>query len=142
MNWGKSIIAAFIFFAIFIFVLAYLCIRQDMPLVSKEYYKDEINYQAQIDRLTNTSQLDKQPTFKVIGSNLVLAFNKLAQVEEGELKLFRPSDIKFDKRFQFQSQADSIMVFDVKSLPAGMYRAKMQWKMLGKEYFVEEIVNL
>lgn len=142
MNWGKSIIAAFLFFATFIFVLVYICVKQDMPLVSKDYYKDELNYQQQIQRLNNAEQLVTKPTFQIVGSDLNITFDKLALVENGELQLFRPSDRRFDVKFKIASQLDSVLRLDVTSLPAGMYRAKMQWTMAGKEFYVEDIINL
>jgi hypothetical protein len=142
MNWGKSIIAAFIFFATFIFILVYICVKQDMPLVSKEYYKDELNYQQQIQRLNNAGQLVNKPSFQVRGSDLNVVFNKLSLVEKGELQLFRPSDGRLDVKFRIESQIDSVLRLDVASLPAGMYRAKMLWTMNGKEFYVEDIVNL
>jgi hypothetical protein len=142
MNWGKSIVAAFLFFATFIFVLVYICVKQDMPLVSKDYYKDELNYQQQIQRLNNAEQLASKPSFQKSGSDLNVVFNKLSLVENGELRLFRPSDGRLDVKFKIESQVDSVLRLDVASLPAGMYRAKMFWKMYGKEFYVEDIINL
>jgi hypothetical protein len=141
MNWGKSILAAFIFFAIFIFVLVAICLRENISLVSKDYYKEEINYQQQIERLNNVEHLKQKPRIKVVGTNLEVFFNQLASVDRGEVKLFRPSDESFDTTFSFQAQQDSVLRFDVANLLSGMYRAKMQWTMDDKEYYVEEIIN-
>jgi hypothetical protein len=113
-----------------------------MPLVSKDYYKDELNYQRQIQRLNNAEQLVSKPTFQITGSDLTVVFDKLSLIENGELQLFRPSDGRLDVKFEIQSQLDSVLRLDVKSLPAGMYRAKMQWTMAGKEFYVEDIINL
>ena len=57
MNWGKSIILAFVLFAGFIATLVVVCVREDISLVSKDYYKEELLYQDQIQRLNNASQL-------------------------------------------------------------------------------------
>ncbi len=141
MNWGKSIIAAFIFFAIFIFALVAVCMRQDISLVSKDYYKEEINYQQQIERLNNVEHLKQKPTIKMKGNYLEISFDQLTAVGHGELKLFRPSNESFDTKFSFQSQQDSVLRFYVNNLPSGMYRAKMEWTMDGKEYYMEEKIN-
>ena len=60
MNWGKSIVLAFILFAVFIGVLVFVCVREDVSLVSKNYYKDDLEYQSQIDRVRNTDELAKK----------------------------------------------------------------------------------
>jgi hypothetical protein len=40
MNWGKWIIVSFVLFAGFIGTLVTVCVRQDISLVSKDYYKE------------------------------------------------------------------------------------------------------
>ena len=51
MNWGKSIVLSFVLFAAFIVTLVTVCLRQDISLVSKEYYKEELQYENQLTRL-------------------------------------------------------------------------------------------
>jgi len=142
MNWGKGILLSFILFAVFIGVLVTLCMRQDISLVSKNYYQEELAYQQQIERLNNTSRLGEKPTMTVAGSVLEIQFNQFNNLEHGELKLFRPSDVRFDKQFILQTSSERAQRFDVSSLPKGMYRAKMKWSMKGKDYFIENIINL
>jgi hypothetical protein len=141
MNWGKSIIAAFLFFALFIGVLVFICMKQEVSLVSKDYYKDEINYQQQIERLNNAEHLESKPTISILDADVKVSFKKKLAIENGELSLFRPSDLHLDKKFKFNSSSDSVLNFNASGLPAGMYRAKLMWVMDGKEYYVEQIVN-
>ena len=77
MNWGKSIIAAFLFFALFIGVLVFICMKQEVSLVSKDYYKDEINYQQQIERLNNAEHLESKPTISILDADVKVSFKKL-----------------------------------------------------------------
>jgi hypothetical protein len=142
MNWGKSIILAFVLFAVFIGVLVFVCVRQDINLVSKDYYQEELAYQQQIDRLNNTRGLEAKPVMNVRGNVLEIQFNQFGNMEQGELKLFRPSDVRFDKLFTLQSSAETLQRLDVSALPRGMYRAKMKWSMKGKEYFFEDVISL
>ena len=48
MNWGKSIVLSFILFAAFIGTLVTVCIRQDISLVSKDYYEEELQYDKSV----------------------------------------------------------------------------------------------
>src|SRR5688500_4773943 len=93
MNFGNWIVVAFIMFACFIATLVTVCVRQDINLVSKEYYKEELAYQDQIVRIQNTRELKKQPVIEKINeSTLQLRFDLESQVQKGELVLFCPSN--------------------------------------------------
>jgi hypothetical protein len=142
MNWGKSIILAFVLFAVFIGTLVFICVRQDVSLVSKDYYQEEIAYQQQIDRLQNANALSIKPQMSISGNVLEIRFNLFSSIQQGELKLFRPSNGRFDKKFALGNSPDSAQRFDVSAMPKGMYRARMQWSMNGKEYFIEDIVHI
>lgn len=142
MNWGKGIILSFILFAAFIGVLVNICVRQDISLVSGNYYQEELVYQRQIERLNNANRLESKPTITVAGDMLEIQFNQFSNVERSEVKLFRPSDVRLDRQFKLQTSEGNTQRFDVSSLPKGMYRAKMKWSMKGKEYFIEYVINL
>jgi hypothetical protein len=142
MNWGKSIVVAFLLFALFIGVLVTVCLREDVSLVSPDYYTDELAFQSQIDRLNNTQQLAEKPAVSLSENFVEVNYKYLPLLERGELTLFRPSDMRFDKKFVFQVTSDSVQRFDIGTLPLGMYKARILWTMNGKEYYMENIINL
>lgn len=142
MNWGKSIIVAFVLFAVFIGALVWVCVRQDISLVSKNYYQEELAYQQQIERMKNTEELNAKPILQVVNGQLEIRFVDFNQLEKGVLKLFRPSDSSLDKDFTLPSTTGVMQQLDVTQLPAGMYKARMQWTMNGKEYYLESIIHL
>ena len=142
MNWGKGIVISFILFAAFIGVLVAVCVREDVNLVSKNYYADELAYQQQIERINNTLQLQEKPDINVVNGVMEVKFNQFNAMEEGEIKLFRPSDVRLDKQFKLLPSDQKAQQFDVRALPAGMYRIKMLWSMNGKEYYIENVITL
>ncbi len=142
MNWGKGIVVSFVLFAIFIGTLVTVCVRQDVNLVSKNYYSEELAYQLQIDRLNNTTKLESKPTIKVVGRAIEVQFNQFNVLDKGEINLFRPSDVSLDKRFKLINSDGTTQQFDVSSLQGGMYRVKMNWSMNGKEYYMEDMITL
>lgn len=142
MNWGKWIIVSFILFAGFIATLVAVCMRQDVSLVSKDYYQDELAYQDQIVRVNNANRLAERPVIKINGSFVEVGFNEFNKIEKGTLKLFRPSDAKMDKVIILTPTDETKQLFPIGELEKGMYRARMLWVMDDKEYFVEEIINL
>ena len=76
MNWGYKIVVAFVIFAAFIGTLVGICVNQDISLVAKDYYRQEIAYQEQIDRMANHEALPEKPkvTYKGVREQLYLPF--------------------------------------------------------------------
>lgn len=141
MNPGKWIFVAFVLFAGFIGALVVVCMRQDMPLVSADYYKQELVYQSQIERIQNTQQLSQKPVIVATRNAMKVTFDSTQHIQQGELQLFCPSNARMDRTFTLtpdQREFDT----DLSGLVAGMYRVKLFWTMNGKEYYQEEIVNL
>ncbi|HWA34450.1 MAG TPA: FixH family protein [Cyclobacteriaceae bacterium] len=142
MNWGRSIILTFILFAVFIFSLAAVCMRQDINLVSPTYYKEELNYQQQINRLDNANALAIRPSVELVGDEMVMTYTDLDKVDSGSVKLFRPSNEKFDREFRFVGGAGNTREMKVGSLLPGLYRVRITWSMRNKEYFLENVIAL
>src|SRR6186713_2327307 len=112
MNWGKSIVLSFILFAAFIGTLVTVCLRQDISLVSKDYYKEELQYENQLTRLKNVSQLASKPVIKVLENKTIqITFDRFGDMEKGELRLFRPSDSSKDKKYSIVPTSNATQEF-------------------------------
>ena len=140
MNWGKSIVLAFILFAVFIGVLVFVCVREDVSLVSKNYYKDDLEYQSQIDRVRNTDELAKKPTIDLVDDQSLRVEFDFHQFDGGKLVLYSPADISEDKTFKIERTDSPFQVFSVGSLKKGNYKVKMTWTTDGKEYYYEKSI--
>lgn len=141
MNWGKSIILAFVLFATFIAVLVTVCMRQDVSLVTKNYYQEELKYQDQIERIANTAALTTKPVIAAAERQLTLSFDQLPNIDRGELRLFCPANASADKIFSLKATSGTTQVLG-NDLPRGMYRARMTWRMQGREFYLEQIIHL
>lgn len=142
MNWGKSIVLAFVLFAAFIATLVTVCVRQDVSLVSKDYYKEELVYQQQIEREQNTAKLNLKPSIAVERQSLRIDFDQFGKIECGQLKLFCPSSSKQDRIFKLTKTEDGFTVLPIENLQPGMYKAQMLWNMEGKEYYFEQVIYI
>jgi hypothetical protein len=142
MNFGKWIVVAFILFAVFISTLVTVCVKQEVNLVSKDYYKDELAYQSQIERISNAKQLTNKPRITKVDSKLQVVFSDELKIQKGELKLFCPSNPKMDKDYSISGVDGNTQLFEITSLQPGMYKAKLLWTMEGKEYFFEEVIYI
>lgn len=142
MNWGKWIVVSFILFALFIGVLVTICIRQDISLIATDYYKQELDYQQQIDRNTNTDQLKFKPEISIVNNTIQVYYHDFSSIQKGELELFRPSNAASDVVFELKSTSDTLQSFDLSSKERGMYKAKMKWSLNDKEFYFEKTVYL
>lgn len=142
MNWGKWIIVAFIFFAAFIATLVTVCMRQDVSLVSKDYYANELAYQDQIQRINNANRLTQKPSIHKSGNFLLVEFHQAKEMEKGKLTLFNPSDPAKDKIYALSTSVEEQLLIPLEDIKPGMYRAQLEWAMDGKEYFTETVITI
>ncbi len=141
MNWGKGIFISFILFAAFLAVMVTIMVRQDISLVSKTYYAEDLAFQQQYERKQNTEQLALKPEISIEQQQILkVYFPSGDAVEGGEVKLFRPSTDKLDQHFKLSTSSDSIQLFPLKPLERGPYRVKMTWKSGNKEYYLEKLI--
>lgn len=142
MNWGKWIVVSFILFALFIGTLVIVCVRQDISLVASDYYKQELEYQKQIDRDRNARALVVKPDISIVNNSVQVSFQEFGKIQSGELKLFRPSNAASDLIFDLRPTADTVVVFDLQHQERGMYRAQLKWTMRDQEYYLEKVIYL
>jgi hypothetical protein len=141
MNWGKGIFISFILFAAFLAVMVTIMVRQDISLVSKTYYAEDLAFQQQYERKQNTEQLLVKPEIFIESRQLLnVHFPAGSHIEAGEVKVFRPSTDKLDQVVKLSASSDSLQQFTLKTLEQGPYRVKMTWKMNGKEYYIEKLI--
>ena len=142
MNFGKWIVVAFVLFAGFIATLVTVCVRQDIPLVTKEYYKEELAYGEQMDRISRTNSLTDKPQIVLKDHNLTITYNRFAEITAGEVVLFRPSDPSLDQRFQLDPGSADVREIQLQQAVPGLYKARLSWEQQGQEYFIEKIIVL
>ena len=66
INWGTGIVIAMLLFMTFILQFVYRSFdsKNSHDLVSKDYYKDELYYQQEIDKMNNANKLEQNITFE------------------------------------------------------------------------------
>lgn len=136
----KWVIFSFIGFALFIGTLVTICVRQDVSLVSANYYQDELVHQAKMTKQQNMLDLKSEPSLTLSQQHIKISYPALNALERGEIRLTRPSDSRLDQRFTLtkESEQDFILPKSEK----GLYRVTMQWSMNGKDYYYEKLMVL
>lgn len=140
MNWGKWIAVSFVFFAVFIGVLVTVCMREDVSLVSKKYYEEDLKYQEQFNQTSNANALAVRPEVQIKDQTLYLSYRNLSSVQEGTITLMRPSDAALDHVLQVTQQQDTIQQFVLGDLIKGLYKVRIQWKEGEKEFRMDKTI--
>ncbi|WP_420581093.1 FixH family protein [Reichenbachiella sp.] len=144
MNWGKSIVLAFVLFAGVIITMVVISMQHDVNLVAVNYYEEELAYEDQMNRIRNFESLPDKPIVKRDGGQIVLSFpSEVAdQMKNGEIHFFRPSDHKFDKKIKIKLDEQNSQVFPVSAFGSGLWKTKLHWNTENKEYFSEQKIVL
>lgn len=142
MNWGKSIVLAFVLFAVFIGVLVAVCVREDISLVSRNYYNEELDYQTKMNGARNVDQLTQKPEISFAeGQSLRVTFD-FHEFENGKLVLYSPADISEDKIFEIEATSSPFQTFSLGTLKKGNYKVKMFWTANGKDFYFEKSIYI
>ena len=145
INWGTGIVIAFILFIGFIlyFVINMAANEKyNHDLVTEEYYKKELEYQEDIDKLNNAKALEKDITVTKTNEGLQVIFPDNLNIEEitGKLFLYRPSNKQLDFETSFSLSKPNLLIPD-KRLVDGRWNIKIDWKHEGEKYLFKESIS-
>lgn len=145
MSWGYKILIMYLGFVAFIVTMVFMCLQYDVNLVAKDYYKQEIEYQQQIDKLKNTQSLSERLGVQFFPESKEAVFTFPASKHEdikGEIHFFRPSDAGMDVKVPVKITKDGQQTVDVKDLKKGLWKVKVSWQSADKDYYEEQTLVL
>ena len=146
INWGTSIVIAFVLFASFIF---YFIIRVeteskfDNDLVVEEYYKHDAKFGEEMVRVQNAQDLKQKPIITNTLGNVTIAFPEsyIPKNIKGKVSLYRPSNKKLDFEIPI-SLTNVTLLIPKKSLVDGRWDINMEWQYEGKSYLTKETIYI
>lgn len=145
MNWGWKIVVLYSAFVIMTLSMVVYFMGQKVDLVADDYYKQEIEYQDQIDKISNTKSLKEPIGYEYLRADqsIKLSFPQthVKQDIRGEIHFYRPANADEDKEFAVRLTDSCEQVIAVASLSRGLWKIKINWRSGGKEYFDEKIVT-
>jgi len=142
ISWPTGIILALSAFIIFIlsFVFKATFIPEyDHHLVSDDYYKDEMNYQQEIDKLNKAAALKEDVTLTKVAEGLLIKFPEEFDPEKiaGIISFQRPSNDKIDFRFPIKLTTADYLILD-DNLVQGIWNVKIEWTINSNTYLFKE----
>ncbi len=143
-NWGTGIVIAMVLFMAFILQFVYRSVAIDKyshELVSEDYYKDELYYQQEIDKINNGNQLEQNASIELVKEGFLVTFPQKMKVSNitGIAYFQRPSNQDLDFK-QTIALTDSKLLIKHANLVSGKWKIKIDWKYGDEEYMLKEAV--
>lgn len=140
MNWGKGIIVALALFVGFILFLVITLMRQDVDLVSEDYYKQEIDYEARIQKEQNG--LNSAAKIKIVDqkSFVIIQLPDSIALTNVLVNLKRPNDEKLDKSFKIEGT--KTFMLPKASLEKGKYDLTIEYTIDQKECLMQQKIKI
>ncbi len=138
--WPYAIVGAIVIFIGSILYAISVMSAQDVPLVSRNYYEQEIDYQSQIDKEQRALQNAPDVSFsRDNGRGAWLAFNDSQPVVagEGNVTFFRPSDESLDFRVPVNPDSQGMQWIDLSQARSGLWVVQVEWKE-GEDMYYHE----
>ena len=144
INWGTAMVIAMVLFMAFILQFVYRSIALDKyehQLVSEDYYKDELYYQQEIDKMNNASKLTQNVKVDRVGEGMLVSFPDEMTFTEitGIVYFQRPSDERLDFQKNISLSDHNVLITDDK-LINGKWKVKIDWKYDEEEYLLKESI--
>jgi nitrogen fixation protein FixH len=142
--WPIAIVCYFIVFIACVAGFITWAVKQNMDLVRKDYYEEEIRFQQQMEKVRRTQPLQATIQVAYNTANSVLEIRlPMAHMEEGfagRVHLYRPSDASRDLDLPLARTADGIQRIGTSQLLAGLWKVRLNWTAKDQDYFSERSV--
>ena len=121
-----------------------LASRQNIDLVRKAYYEEELRFQQQLDRLNRTQAVSRQLEISYDSSRqsirILLPPIHASANPVGQIHFYRPSDASLDHRLRLAVNGQGRQDIDASHLQAGLWKVRITWTVNEREYFFDQQV--
>lgn len=145
INWGTGIVLAFIGFIGFImYFIVTINVDDafDHDLVTEDYYKAELAYQGDIDKLNNAKNLSENISYTTSVEGLIINFPSGIDITKvtGHVFLYRPSNKQLDFDTPISLSKPYLLIPD-KRLVDGRWNIKIDWQYNGQSYLYQNSIT-
>jgi len=140
---GNLLLAGFGLMIAMMSVMVYLSMKQDIHMVSKDYYEQELVYQQKLNAMAKTDAYDNQ--FSISGNNGLITLHVPKELSRGlssgSVYFYCPASEKMDRREKLDVTEEGIYSFSRASLPGKSYIAKISLNVDNVAYYKELKLN-
>jgi len=143
--WPLGIVIALASFIIFILSYVYkatFVAKYDHHLVSEEYYKDELKYQGEINKLENANALESDVSLTRSSDGVLVHFPASMDGKniKGTVYFVRLADENFDFQESISLENNTFLIQNEK-LVAGRWNVKIDWTYNDTPYLFKDKFN-
>ena len=144
MSWGIKIACLYTGFAVLIATMVILTMRENIDLVTPDYYEHELNYQSRIDAIDRTAALNEPLNWELKENRLYLHVPKELEGKEvsGTICFFRPSDSRLDEDMSIPATRNGSTSISLRLLQKGMYKMQISWQADTVAYYSEGVIQI
>jgi nitrogen fixation protein FixH len=136
---GNILLIGFAGMLVMMSVLVYLSMKQDVSMVSNNYYEQELVYQHKLDAMNNTISYDK--LFSLTANNgevlLQIPASLSKGITEGSVYFYCPSNEKLDYKENLKATPTGTYLFSKNIFQGAGYKVKVSFHSGGKDYYKE-----
>ena len=141
-TWPMGIVIALVSFIIFILSFVYkahFVNKYDHHLVSEDYYKDELNYQQEIDQQNKGIALKQNVSLKKTKDGLLIHFPEEFEPTaiSGTIYFQRLSNDKIDFELPIKLETNQYLI-KKETLVQGRWNVKIEWNVAENKYLFKE----
>lgn len=143
INWGRALIIFFILFFIWVFSFVFFALRQNVDLVSEDYYQKGAKYSDQIG--INQRSDAYQDSILITQTNtqiqVTLCKSLALTADSAQVYFFRSSDKDKDVKLTFSNPGSPLLI-EKNLLSHGRYQVFVTWRNLGQRYMVKKLFDM
>jgi hypothetical protein len=135
-NWGYKIAAVYLVFVAGILYLVVQSSRQNIDLVTPDYYAQELKYQDRIDESQRAASLSEQLQFSVQHDVLTIRFPSQfsGKTITGNILIYCPSNKENDINRSITVSGNAMNI-TIPEKNTGMHELQVSWEVDGVKYF-------
>lgn len=143
LSWGKGLILFFLVFFVWIFSFVFFAMRQNIDLVSEDYYQKGADYSQQITINKRSELYQDSVQIRVEGSQVQVELsNRSGNMGDSiQVYFFRPSDKAKDIRMNFKKTGSPILI-DKDLFLRGRYLVYISWGSPDEKYMVKKTLDI
>lgn len=143
--WPAGIIAFFITAIVGCAAFVVFCSMHPTDLVAADYYEQEVRYQGQMERIQRANEFGAMASIRIDSETRQVVITlppHHAQAASGTVHFYRPSQAALDQRLPLDVDERGTQRVSSSDLRPGLWNVKVSWKVEGREYFLNQALEI
>lgn len=137
-TWGTGLLITIIVFVTFFISFIVFSLTQDINLVSKDYFPDEIAYETKLQKIKNANNLKENISIEKKDDKIIFKYPKNLKTQiSGTILFYYVTDRNFDVDFKIEPNLDNQQLIYIEKLKKGRYYIQIDWSSNKSDYFQE-----